>query len=168
MTASWIPEDKLPLLRRLAYTLAPRTIRDTRFALTDRGAFLSCPHGIEAIPLGTFFVEAHPGLFTPAGFEVVPGVAPAVLHRTLAPPPGHTLFVDPSGEALAVPDDAFVPLETAVLEAKAWDPATAVAIDSALAEAPLRLRLSAIGMFPLAGTEPAPDGPAPGDARGSG
>ena len=97
----------------------------------------------------------------------MPGVAPAVLRDALAPPPGHALFVDPGGDAVAVPDDAFVRLETAVLEAKAWDPAMAAAIDSALAEAPLRLRLSSVGMFPLAGTEPAPEEPAPGDSGAS-
>jgi hypothetical protein len=168
VTATCVPVDKLPLLRRLAYSLAPRTLQDTRLALTDRGAFLVCPHGIEAIPLGTFFVEAHPGLFTPAGFEVVPGVAPAVLRRALDPPHGHSLFVDPGGAVVAVPDEAFVPLGTAVLEAGAWDAATTVAIDSALAEAPLRLQLAPVGLFPLAGTAPAPDDPWPEDRRGQG
>jgi hypothetical protein len=162
VTASSIPTDKLPLLRRLAYALSPGTLHDTRIALTDKGAFLSCPHGIEAIPLGTFFVELHPGLFTPAGLDVVPKVMPEVLHRALGAPPGHALFIGPSGAALAIPTDAFVPLETVVLEAKSWEPVIAQEIDSALAEHPLELRLAPVGLFPLAGAaaalpEAAPD-----------
>jgi len=156
VTATWIATDKLPLLRRLAYALAPGTLRDTRIALTDRGAFLTCPHGIEAVPLGTFFVESHPGLFTPAGLDVVPKVAPEVLYRALGAPAGHALFLSHTGNALAVPNDAFVPLETAVLEAKSWEPAIGQTIDSALAEAPIELKLTPVGMFPLAKADELP------------
>jgi hypothetical protein len=160
VTASWIATEKLPLLRRLAYALTPGTLRDTRIALTDRGAFLTCPHGIEAVPLGTFFVESHPGLFTPAGLDVVPKVAPEVLYRALGAPEGHALFIGPAGTALAIPNEAFVALETVVLESKPWEAATAEAIESALAEAPIELRLSPVGVFPLAGAAPAPALPA--------
>jgi hypothetical protein len=156
VTASWIPTDKLPLLRRLAYVLAPGTLRDTRIALTDRGAFLTCSHGIEAVPLGTFFVESHPGLFTPAGLDVVPKVAPEVLHRALGSPEGHALFIGQNAVAIAIPNDAFVSLETAILESKSWDALTAEAIESALAEAPIDLKLTPVGLFPLAGASPAP------------
>ncbi len=159
VTASWIPTDKLPLLRRLAYVLAPGTLRDTRIALTDRGAFLTCAHGIEAVPLGTFFVESHPGLYSPAGLDVVPKVAPEVLYRALGAPEGHALFISHTGSALAIPNDAFVSLETAILESKSWEPATAQAIESALAEAPLELRLVPVGLFPLAGAKLLPDAP---------
>ncbi len=159
VTASWVPTDKLPLLRRLSYALAPGTLRDTRIALTDRGAFLSCPHGIEAVPLGTFFVEVHPGLFLPAGLDVVPRVAPEVLDRSLGAPEGHALFLSHTGAALAIASDAFVPLETAVLEAKSWEPAIAEEIESALAEAPIELRLAPVGIFPLAGAGLAPEEP---------
>jgi len=163
VTASWVPTDKLPLLRRLAYVLAPGTLRDTRIALTDRGAFLSCPHGIEAVPIGTFFVETHPGLFTPAGVDVVPKVAPEVLYRALGAPAGHALFISHAGTALAIPNDAFVPLETAILEAKSWEAVTAQTIESALAETPLELKLVPVGVFPLAGAAALPDDPAAQD-----
>jgi len=165
VTASWVAEDRLPLLRRLAYSLAPRTLDETRIALTDRGAFLTSPEGIEAIPLGTFFIEAHPGLFTPAGLDIVPAVAPEVLKRTLSAPADHALFVSHTGAALAVPNEAFVPLGTALIEAKAWEPAVTVAIESALAEAPLSLTLTAVGLFPLAGAAPAPGAPPPEDGN---
>jgi hypothetical protein len=168
VTASWIPPDKLPLLRRLAYALPPPTLRHTRIALTDKGAFLSCAHGIEAVPLGTFFVELHAGLFIPAGLEVVPPVSPEVLYRAVGGTNEQALFISHNGTTLAVPVDAFVPLETAVLEAKAWDPATVTAIESALAEAPLALKLAPVGVFPLAGAAKLPDKTPQEDVRGSG
>jgi hypothetical protein len=161
VTASWVETDKLPLLRRLAYALAPQTLKDTRLAITDKGAFLTCPHGIEAVPLGTFFIELHPGLFTPAGLDVVPKVAPEVLYRALGAPAGHTLFVVDTGSALAIPNDAFVPLETMVLEAKSWDVVTAEAIEAALADAPVELAITPVGLFPLAGAAPVKDHGAP-------
>ena len=152
VTATWLPNDKLPLLRHLAYALAPTTLQTTRVAFTDRGAFLTCSQGIDAIPLGTFFVELHPGLFTPAGLEVVPKVAPEVLYRALGAPSGQALFVSHNGTVLGIPNDAFVSLEMALLEAKGWEPVTAVAWDAQLEAAPLDLKLQAIGLFPLAGT----------------
>jgi len=156
VTASAIPTAALPLLRRLAYALPSGALKDTRVALTDRGAFLTCPHGIEAIPLGTFFIQVHPGLYTPAGLDVVPKVAPEVLYRALGSPSGHAVFISHDGAALAVPNDAFVPLETVILEAKSWEPATAEIIELALTEEPLELTLAPVGVFPLAGTAAAP------------
>ena len=53
-------------------------------AMTDaRGDSSARPSGIEAIPLGTFFVEVHPQLYMPAGHEVTPAVAPEVLARAI-------------------------------------------------------------------------------------
>jgi hypothetical protein len=154
VAASWIAPEKLPLLRRLAYALPPDTLKSTRIALTDRGAFLSCPRGIEAIPLGTFFVEVHAGLFVPAGLEVEPPVSPDVLYRAVGGAAEHALFISHTGATLAIPSDAFVPLETAVMEAKPWEAATVTVIESALAEAPLQLTLTPVGLFPLSGTAP--------------
>jgi hypothetical protein len=156
VSASWIPTDKLPLLRRLAYALPSETLKRTRIALTDRGAFLSCPHGIEAIPLGTFFVALHPGLYAPAGLLVEPPVSPDVLYRAVGGTEENALFISHTGATLAVPNDAFVPLETAVIEARAWDAATVTEIESALAEVPVQLKLRPVGLFPLAGAKAAP------------
>jgi hypothetical protein len=151
VSASWIPLEKLPLLRRLVYALPTETLKSTRIALTDRGAFLSCPHGIEAIPLGTFFIELAPGLFTPAGLEVEPPVSSDVLYRAVGGTAENALFISHTGATLAIPNDAFVPLEMAVLEAKPWEAATVTVIESALAEAPVHLKLRPVGLFPLAG-----------------
>ncbi len=72
----------------------------------DAGAFLRCPTGIEAIPLGTFFVEIHPGLFVPAGYDVTPAVAPEVLYRALGAPGAQVLFITPDARAIAVDESS--------------------------------------------------------------
>jgi hypothetical protein len=156
VTATWIPTDKLPLLRRMAYALPHQTIARTTVAVTPRGAFLRSPSGIEAVPLGTFFVEIHPNLFVPAGYDVTPAVAPEVLHRALGSPAGQVVFITTDAHALTVEEGAFVPLETALLEAQPWEPVVADAIELALSEAPVDLRLAGLGTFPLSGAEPPP------------
>lgn len=149
VTATWIPADKLPLLRRLAYALPAETIARTRMAVTARGAFVRCASGIEAIPLGTFFLEIHPGLFVPAGYEVVPAVSPEVLYRALQASPSQALFITVTAEALAVDEAAFVPLETILVEAKPWEPLVAEQIERALEDEKLDLQLTPLGLFPL-------------------
>ena len=149
VTATWIDTQYLPMLRRLAYALPHQTITRTSIAVTSRGAFLRSAEGIEAIPLGQFFVEIHPQLFIPAGYDVTPAVAPEVLHRALGAPASQVLFVFTNAQALGVEESAFVPLETALLEAKAWEPLVAQSIELALQEAPIDLKLAALGAFPL-------------------
>jgi hypothetical protein len=149
VTATWIEADKVALFRRLAYALPHRSVARTTVAMTSRGAFLRCPDGVEAIPLGTFFFEIHPGLYIPAGYEVTPAVAPDVLYRALGAPSGQMLFVTTEAIALSVDGNAFVALETALLEAPPFDPVVADSIQSALATAPLELKLAPLGAFPL-------------------
>ncbi len=161
VTATWIAAEHLPLLRRLAYALPHTTIARTSIAVTARGAFLRSSAGIEAIPLGQFFVEIHPQLFVPAGYEVTPAVAPEVLHRALGSPASQVLFITTDAQALAVEDAAFAPLETALVEAKAWEPLVADAIELALKEAPVDLKLIPLGAFPLSGAEPPLPQPVP-------
>jgi len=155
VTATWIPVDRIPLLRKLAYALPHQSITRTTIAVTSRGAFLRCPDGVEAIPLGTFFVEIHPGLYVPAGYEVAPAVAPEVLYRALGAAASQMIFVTTDATALAVDAAAFAPLETALLEAAAFEPIVADAIEAALATVPVELKLTALGAFPLRGAEPA-------------
>jgi hypothetical protein len=167
VTATWITPDRIPLFRRLAYALPHRSIARTTVAMTARGAFLRCPDGVEAIPLGTFFVEIHPGLYIPAGYEVTPAVAPDVLYRALGAPASQMLFVTTDATALAVDASAFVPLEMGLLEARPFEPAFAEAIESALATAPVELKLAPLGAFPLRGAEaPEPETAAPKEEPG--
>ena len=162
VTATWIEPAQLPLLRRIAYALPHQTILRTQIALTPRGAFLRSSQGIEAVPLGTFFVELHSNLYIPAGYDVTPAVAPEVLYRALGASSSQVLFIDTSAHAFAVEDSAFAPLESALLEAQAWEPLVAEAIHRALEEAPVDLKLEPLGVFALSQVqppEPRPDTP---------
>ncbi len=159
VTATWIQPAQIPLLRRIAYALPHQTILRTQVALTEKGAFLRSSHGIEAVPLGMFFVEFHPNLFIPAGYDVTPAVAPEVLYRALGASPSQVLFIDNGARAIAVEESAFSPLETALLEAQAWEPLVADAITRALEEAPVDLKLEPLGMFALSQVQPPPVAP---------
>ncbi|AKU99313.1 hypothetical protein AKJ09_05977 [Labilithrix luteola] len=161
VTATWIEPAQLSLLRRIAYALPHQTILRTQIAVTPKGAFLRSSAGIEAVPLGTFFVEIHPGLYIPAGYDVTPAVAPEVLYRALGASPSQILFIDTNAWAMAVEESAFSPLETAMLEAQSWEPLVAESIERALEEAPIDLKLEPLGVFALsqvAPPEPPPQG----------
>jgi hypothetical protein len=150
VTASWLLPHEIPLLRKLAYALPRKTIETTQISVTKQGAFLRCPSGIEAIPLGTFYVEIHPGLYIPAGYDFIPAVAPEVLHRALGAVSGTVLFIDSLARAVSVDDNTFSPLENMLLER----------IDLALEERPLDLKLEGLGTFPMGGAElPPPAAP---------
>jgi len=157
VTAAWVPPGQIPLLRRLAYLLPHATVAQTRVAVTSHGAFLQTDAGVEAVPIGTFFVRVHPRVYVPAGHDVAPAVAPEALARAVAAPPSHVLFVGADARAVAIDESAFVPLESALLEAPPWDDAVAEAIATAL-EAPIDLKATAVGLLPLRGVEPAPKG----------
>jgi hypothetical protein len=151
VTGSWVPPEQFPLLRRLAYALPRATIAQTRVATTERGVFLLSEAGIEAIPLGAFYVEVYPRLYLPAGFEVTPSVAPEVLARSLAVPASGVVFVGVDARACAIEDQAFTALEAALIDAPPWEPMVARTIERALAEAPIDLQVSAIGLMPTRG-----------------
>jgi hypothetical protein len=151
VTASWIRPEEMPLLRHVAYALGPETLRRARIALTEQGAFLRQSTGIEGIPVGEFFREIRAGLYIPAGYDAVPAVAPDVLYRALGAPSGQVIFLGRDGRAVGVPGDAFVPLETALLEAQAWAPVTAVSagLEAALATELPEVFLGGAGIRPL-------------------
>jgi hypothetical protein len=154
VTAAWIPFAQLPLLRRLAYALPRATISRIRIALTAHGAFVRCPGGVDGIPLGTFFAEVHPRLYVLAGHEIVPAVAPEVLSQAFGLLGSQVLFVGPDARTVAVEDDAFSPLEAALLEAPPWEPAIATSIEQTLEESRIDLKTTSIGLVPLRGVEP--------------
>jgi hypothetical protein len=153
VTATWISQAELPLFQRLAYALPHQTIARTEIALTERGAIVRSSHGIEAVPLGTFYVEVHPKLFVPAGYEVSPAISPDVLARSLQIPSAHAVFLDLKGAPLAIDEGAFVPLDTALAEAPPLEAVEAHAIVRALEDAPLQLELTSLGMLPMWGVE---------------
>ena len=55
---------------------------------------------------------------------------------------------------MAVDESAFAPLEAALLEAPAWEPAIVAAIEQALEEPLVDLKITSIGLVPLRGVEP--------------
>jgi hypothetical protein len=159
VTASWIRPGEMPLLRHVAYALGPETLRRARIALTREGAYLRQPTGIEGIPVGEFFREIRAGLYIPAGYDAVPAVAPDVLYRALGSPSGQVIFIGRDGRTVGVPGDAFVPLETALLEAQAWAPVTALStgLTSALATELPEIFLGGVGIRPLRDVSSAAD-----------
>ena len=157
VTATWIPSAQLPLLRRLAYALPHATIAQVRIALTGHGAFVRCPGGVEAIPLGTFFTEVRPRLYVLAGHEIAPAVTPEVLSRGLPGAAGFSRGLRPQdARGVAIEESAFVPLEAALLDAPPWEPAVAAAIERVLEEPLVDLKTTSIGIVPLRGVEPPP------------
>ncbi len=149
VTATWVQPSELTLLRRLAYFLGPETLRRATVAFTERGAFVRHPSGIESVPIGEFFREVHPGLYIPAGYDPLPAVSPDVLYRSLGAPAGQVLFIGREGGVLGVPAEAFVSLESALLEAQTWAPLHAGAVEPALATEIPELQLESPGLLPL-------------------
>jgi len=151
VTASWIRPEEMPLLRHVAYALGPDTLRRARVALTREGAFLRHEMGIEGIPVGEFFREIRAGLYIPAGYDAAPAVAPDVLYRALGAPSGHVLFLMRDGRTLGVPSDAFVSLETALLEAQSWAPldAQSSGLVAALSTELPEVSLGSLGIRPM-------------------
>jgi hypothetical protein len=149
VTATWVKREELPLLRRIAYVLGPETLRRATVAFTTAGAFVRHAAGIESVPVGEFFREVHPSLYIPAGYDPLPAVSPEVLHRSLGSPAGQVLFIGRDAQIVGVPQDAFVSLENALLEAQQWAPLPAETIESALATRIPELVLESPGVLPL-------------------
>ncbi len=153
VTATWVDKADLSVLRRIAYALGPETLRSARVAFTDAGAVVRHPTGIECIPVGQFYRKLHDNLFVPAGYDVVPAVSPDVLYRSLGSPAGQVLFLRREGDVVGIPENAFVPVEAAVLEAQAWITAGAdrfiESLTSALATELPEVTLGGVGLRPL-------------------
>ncbi|MGH7327554.1 MAG: hypothetical protein ACREJX_04315, partial [Polyangiaceae bacterium] len=91
-----------------------------------------------------------------------------VLHRALGAPATHSVFVTPDAHAFAIDDEAFAPLENAVLEATPLDALSAEAIELVLTNAVLDLKLDQpLGLFALSGAEPPDDAKALPPATGA-
>ncbi|MDP8999595.1 MAG: hypothetical protein M3O46_05730 [Myxococcota bacterium] len=153
VTATWVPPDQIPLLRRLAYALPRAAVASCRVATTSHGAFLRFHAGVDAVPLGTYFVEVHPNLYLPAGYELSPAIAPEVLARSLEASASQVFFIGTDARAWAIEERAFIPLETALIDAHPWEPAIAENIVRTLKEAAIELKVSTVGLLPTVGAE---------------
>ncbi|MFO0677286.1 MAG: hypothetical protein U0169_12190 [Polyangiaceae bacterium] len=156
VTATWIEGTDLSVLRKIAYALPHATVRSAEIAVTDKGVLLRSMAGIEAIPVGTFLSTLRRNLYVAAGFEVVPAVSPEVLAKALGFGPGQVIVLGHDARALALDESSFVPLERVLLEAPPWEPVASRAIDVALEERPVTLKLEPLGSFALRGVESAP------------
>ena len=138
------------MLREIVYVLGPETLRRATIAVTVDGVFLRHPGGIEAVPVGVFYREIRPDLYIPAGYDLVPAVAPDVLFRALGSPafPGS---VPKAGRARGgVPGDGFVPLDAALIEPQRWVPvAPSATFEAALTAKLPEVFLGGVGIHPL-------------------
>jgi hypothetical protein len=148
-TATWIESRDVPLLRKLAYVLPARLLRTIHVAVSERGVFLRCAGGVEGIPLGVFFYEAHPGFYVQSGYELVPALSARVLTEALAIAAGKVAFFGTDAVAHLVDDAAFGPLERMLIEAPSWDAIDAQAIVSSLDEKVPELSIEGLGIFPM-------------------
>jgi hypothetical protein len=84
-----------------------------------------------------------------------------VLFRALGAPAGQALFIGRDGGAVGVPEEAFVPLEAALLEAQQWSPVAGLStgLTAALATELPEVVLGGVGIRPLRDLAP-PDAPA--------
>jgi FtsH ternary system-associated peptide len=146
VTATWIAPEQLGILRQVAYALPRSTIERMQIALTREGAIVRSSAGIEGLPIGTFFSEVHPHIYMPAGHESVPDVAADVLARALNLSPAQVLFLCADGRGVTLERAAFAPLESALIQAPPWQPLAAEAIDPALDDRPIDLRVESIGL----------------------
>lgn len=149
VTATWVREEEMLLLRRMAYLLGAETLRRASVAFTEHGAFVRLSTGIEAIPVGEFFREVHENLFVPAGYDPLPAVSPEVLHKSIGAPPGVVLFVGRDARVVGIDATAFVSLDSALLEAQEWALLPSGALEPALATEVPHLVLESPGFRPM-------------------
>lgn len=154
--ATRVVAAQLGLLRQLAYRLGARTLRETRVAFTQHGAFLVRDQGIEMLPVGDFFRRVHERIFVSAGYAPVPAVAPEVLHRAFGAPSAEMVFLHKDGSRIGVQDAAFVTLEDALLDAQSWSGTAHESVIATLAAELPQLSLTSPGFRPMRDVE-APD-----------
>ncbi len=167
VTASLVPIERAPLLRRLAYALPTSSLQSATLARVRSDSIgeqlvVRLPGGVDAIPLGAFFTESAPGLFVLAGHDLVPACAPSHLAQAVGASSSTSVFVfrepgDPAGalRAFAVDNRAFVPLAGALVEPESWGalmPAEVVDLAQDELDAPLgTVSMGELGLAPMRG-----------------
>jgi hypothetical protein len=149
--ATFVPRAELPQLRKMAYVLGPESLRQSRVALTEEGAFVLAPPSGDVLPVGRFYRAVTSSVFVPAGYETVPKVAGSTLASALDVPAGHVILLSPDGPARALREADFVPLDRALLEGPAWAPLPSRGLPEDLLEELPEVTLSVTdpGAFPL-------------------
>jgi hypothetical protein len=156
ITASFVPNAELRLLRRIAYALGAASLARAKIAVTRDGAYLLSDEGVEPLPLGLFYTRVHEAVFVPAGLRVAPAVSPDTIFSALGAPPDHLLFFRPDGSVLGLARGAFIALERALVESERWTPVDAATWQELAATELPTVRLQPLGLRPLADAEPTP------------
>ena len=150
VTASFIAEAEWPLLRRLLYVLGPETLRRSSLAITSLGAFVRCPEGVDVLPLGVFFRGLSERLYIPAGFTTSPSIDASVIEECLGLSRKHVTILHADNTAIAIPDDAFVGLQTAIVMGHQWATLQTTELSLDLSqELPTELIVKPLGFNPL-------------------
>lgn len=167
VTASLVPIERAPLLRRLAYALPTSALEAASIARIQAGALgelllLRIPGGVDAIPLGSFFSERAPGLFVLAGHDLVPACSPSFLAQAVGASAASSVFVfrepgDPpaSVRAFGISGSAFVPLASALIEPESWGalmPVEVVELARGELDEPIgKIAMGDLGLAPMRG-----------------
>jgi hypothetical protein len=151
VTATWVHQENLGMLRRLLYALGPATLRKASMAVTENGVLLRVQSGVDSLPIGEFYREFATNIYLPAGYEPSPAVSPQVLAESLEIPMNSVVFMRVNDAAWVVPEECFVPLEAAILEGQAWTNLRSQDLEAQLMEplAEIELRVESLGLNPL-------------------
>lgn len=154
VSATIVPWDRMPWLRRLVYAAPQRLLRDARVVGIDEGLFIVSDEGLSAMPLGQPFWQAAPGVLVPVGHRLEPVVAEEVLAEHVGAHAGrYVVFpLPPARGPFSVDAATLVPLGRSALErldAVERRPLASGARD--LSERGLEVRHGDGGLFPLWG-----------------
>lgn len=151
VTATWVSRDQLPLLRRLLYALGPTTLQRSSLVMTDEGAFVRAPGGVDSIPVGAFFRSIGPKLYIPAGFVLSPDVSAHVASEVLELADHSVTLLRADNSAITFDESDFITLENAVVSGHRWAPLSATDLSVDLDEplTPPKLAVAPAGFNPL-------------------
>ena len=149
ITAAFVSNQELGLLRQLAYRLGPTTLQSTRLAFTPEGAFIRRDQGVESIPLGELFRQVHPNIFVTAGYTPIPAVSAEVLHRAFGSPRDELVFLHRDGSRAGIRKAAFTSLEDALLDAQSWTGTTHENVTPVLQQGVAQVTLQGPGFRPM-------------------
>ena len=141
-------------LRQLVYLLPPAVLAAQRIAHTPRGFLVVAGQGADAIPLGALLAELAPGLYVPAGLDVVPRLPLATLAEAVGHFAGRVTVLADDAPPLAVTDAAFVGLDRASVRSPAADVVGEAPATDPI-EPPPEVDNEPIGTFALWGLPPA-------------
>lgn len=154
VTAAVVPIEQADWLRRLVYVLPPRVLSTFRIFVGDDRVVLLSSEGVEAVPLGRYYYPYGNQVYLPAGYTLLPAVAPQVLLDALGARPGALFFFDPGAAApFSVSEPDFAPLARRSLLDIPSIVVPAAARATAPTEAPRHLVHDSLGAFPLWGVQ---------------